>query len=495
MSHSTNVTPAEQYTDGNRPGRLKGGAISAVGAAVMAMAFMGPAAAVTFNTAPGAAKIGLALPFGILLAMLVCLIVAYTIGSFSRRLPSAGFAHTFNTAAYGKGTGFVSGWILLISYGSVGSMLFAAFGAFGSDFLKTEFGWNVPWWIISALIMIAVGLIGAAGISSSVKTSLIFLVLELGIILALFVTITGKGGAEGNSFAPFAPQNSLTGLSGIGFGMLWGILMFVGFESAGTLGEETQDPRRGVPRALFIAVIAVGIVYVFSGYAAAIGYGQSHVNDLAGDATPWTTLSNTYWGTNVAWLFALTVLNSQFANALAGSSAGVRTIFALGRERILHPRLGTTNRKDSPVAAWAAYIGFSAVITFVLGGLITPLSLYGFLGSLLALGIVILYILMNLGLPLYYRRQFPGEFSLFRHVILPVIGSVLLLLPIYGLLWPIPDWPFNLVPYILLVWVAGGVGYFLYLRSRHPERIEAMGRIWEPDYGQSPPRAEDPSPR
>jgi amino acid transporter len=486
MSQPPNLTPTETSAAVGQPGRLKGGAITSLGAAVMAMAFMGPAAAVTFNTAPGAAKIGLALPFGIVLAMLVCLIVAYTIGSFSRKLPSAGFAHTFNTAAYGKGTGFVSGWILLISYGCVGSMLFAAFGAFGSDFLETEFGWNVPWWIMSALIMIAVGMIGAAGISSSVKTSLIFLVLELGIILALFLTITGKGGAEGNSFAPFSPGSSLTGLSGIGFGMLWGILMFVGFESAGTLGEETKDPRRGVPRALFIAVILVGIIYVFSGYAAAIGFGAGHVNDLAADASPWTTLSNSYWGTNVAWLFALTVLNSQFANALAGSSAGVRTIFALGRERILHPSLGTTNRRDSPVAAWVAYMVFSAVLTFVLGALITPLGVYSFLGSLLALGIVILYILMNLGLPRYYRRQFPAEFSMLRHGVLPVIGSVLMLLPIYGLLWPVPDWPFSLVPYILLVWVVGGTGYFFYLRANHPERIEAMGRVWEPDADPAP---------
>ena len=494
MSRSVDASQDEELPgSGEQAGRLRGGAITAVGAAVMAMAFMGPAAAVTFNTAPGAAKIGLALPLGIALAMLVCLIVAYTIGSFSRKLPSAGFAHTFNTAAYGKGTGFVSGWILLISYGCVGAMLFSAFGAFGSDFLQTEFGWNVPWWIISALIMVAIWAIGSAGISSSVKTSLIFLVLELGIILALFLTITGKGGAEGNSLGPFGPQNSLTGLSGIGFGMLWGILMFVGFESAGTLGEETKDPRRGVPRALFIAVILVGVVYVFSGYAAAIGFGAGGVDALSSDASPWTTLSDRFWGPHVAWLFSLTVLNSQFANALAGSSAGVRTIFALGRERILHPKLGTTNRRDSPTVAWAVYIVFSAVLTFVLGALITPLSVYSFLGSLLALGIVILYILMNIGLIRYYRREFPAEFSIVRHGVLPVVGSVLMLLPVYGLLWPIPDWPFSLVPYILLVWVLGGIAYFFHLRRNHPDRIEAMGRIWEPDHGQPADREARPA--
>jgi amino acid transporter len=484
MSQPANTAKTDKSVDGAVvPGRLKGGAIGAVGAAVMAMAFMGPAAAIAFNTPAGAAKIGFALPLGILLAMLVCLIVAYTIGSFTRKLPSAGFAHTFNTAAYGKGTGFVSGWILLLSYGCVGAMLFSAFGGFGSQFLLDQFHWQVPWWIISALIMIVVWVIGTSGISGSAKTSLVFLVLELGIVLALFVTITGKGGAEGNSLAPFNPGNSLTGLSGIGFGMLWGILMFVGFESAGTLGEETRDPRRGVPRALFIAVVLVGIVYVFSGYAAAVGFGGSQVGALAADSSPWTTLSDRYWGTDVAWIFSLTVLNSQFANALSGSSAGVRTIFSLGREGILHSKLGTTNRRDSPVAAWTVYILFSAVVTFVLGSTITPVGAYNFLGSLLALGIVILYIMMNIGLIRYFRREFPEEFSVVRHGVLPVVGSLLMLLPIYGLLWPIPAWPFNLIPYIVLVWVVVGVLYFRHLRKNRPAMIEAMGRVWEPDNG------------
>ena len=482
MSQQTDVA---QPADRAGAGRLKGGAIGAIGAAVMALAFMGPAAAIAFNTPPGAAKIGFALPLGILLAMLVCLIVAYTIGSFTRKLPSAGFAHTFNTAAYGKGAGFVSGWILLIAYGVVGSMLFAAFGGFGSAFLDSQFHWHITWWIISALIMLVVGGIGASGISSSVKASLIFLALELGVVLALVVTIVGKGGDSGNTLAPFIPHNSLTGVSGIGFGMLWGILMFVGFESAGTLGEETRDPRRGVPRALFAAVIVGGLIFVFAGYAAAIGFGQHHVSALAADPSPWTTLSNRYWGTNVAWVFALTVLNSQFANALSGSSAGVRTIFSLGREGILPLRLGTTNRRDSPVAAWVAYIVLSAIITFALGAWISPFGAYNFLGTFLALGIVILYIMMNLGLIRYFRQEFPEEFSVVKHGVLPVLGSLLMLLPIYGLLWPVPTWPYNLIPYIFFLWVVGGIGYFVFLRKNRPALIDAMGRIWEPDYSKS----------
>lgn len=89
-----------------RRGHLRRDAISALGAATIAMAFMGPATSVFFNTPPAAVHMGYGLPFGTLLALVVCLAVAGTIGGFSRRMPTAGFAYTFNTRAFGRGGGF-----------------------------------------------------------------------------------------------------------------------------------------------------------------------------------------------------------------------------------------------------------------------------------------------------------------------------------------------------------------------------------------------------
>jgi amino acid transporter len=467
-------------------GRLRGNAIGALGAAVMSMAFMGPATSVAFNTPAAAAKIGYALPLGILLALLVCLIMASTIGAFASKLPSAGFAYTFNTHAFGKGAGFVSGWLLALAYGAVGPMIVAAMGGFGQQFLVDQFGWDVPWWVLSAAVLLALWGIGSRGISQSVKAALIFLVLELVVILALVGTVVGKGGAEGNTLAPFDPSNSFTGLSGLGFGMLWGILMFVGFESAGTLGEETRNPRRSVPIALFAAVVMVGLVYVASGYAAAIGFGAGGVDELTTDASPWSTLSDRNWGPTVAWVFALTVLNSQFANVLAGSSGAVRIIFALSREGILPRRLATTDARNSPAAAWGAYAVLTGVVTFGLGIFLGPLGVYGFLGSVLGLGIIVLYIAMNIGLVVFFWRRHRAEWSPIRHGILPVVGSLLMLLPIYGQVWPLPDWPYRVVPYLIVAWVAGGALYFRSLQRRRPELVDAMGRVWEADAAVEP---------
>jgi hypothetical protein len=57
-----------------------------------------------------------------------------------------------------------------------------------------------------------------------------------------------------------------------------------------------------------------------------------------------------------------------------------------------------------------------------------------------------------------------------------VIASVLMLLPIYGLLWPVPAYPNNLVPYIVAAWVVLGGIYLAVIASRRPEVLDAMGR-------------------
>jgi amino acid transporter len=301
-------------------------------------------------------------------------------------------------------------------------------------------------------------------------------VLEVGVMLGLFSTILAKGGAQGLSLGPFNPMHSLKGVSGLGTGMLWGILMFVGFESAGTLGEEARAPRRTVPIALFTGAGVIGVFYVISGWAAAIGYGHSHVSAFVADGNPFLTLASRYWG--FTWLLALTVLNSQFANLISGCNAFVRVLFSMGREGILPRTLGTTGRGHVPQVALAGYMLFSLAYALGVGSQIGPLGVYSFAGTILGLAMVICYILMSLAVIRFYRRDYPAEFSVIRHLGLPVFASLLMLLPIYGLLWPVPAYPGNLVPWITLGWLAAGAGYLWAIHRRRPDLLTAMGRVF-----------------
>jgi amino acid transporter len=458
-------------------GGLRRGAISALGAAVIAMAFMGPATSVFFNTPLGAAHMGYGLPLGTLLALVVCLGVASTVGGFSRRMPTAGFAYTFNTRAFGRGGGFVSGWVLAFAYLAVGPMLFAALGSFGHDFLVDNLSISIPWWVLSLVAIGIVFAIGSRSVDRSVETAIVFLVLEVGVMLTLFITILAKHGSA-LSLEPFNPGRSLDHFSGIGYGMLWGILMFVGFESAGTLGEETRSAKRSVPLALFAAVGIIGIFYVLSSYAAAIGFGSHGSSAFASDAAPFTTLADSAWGRSVAWIVSLTVINSQLANVISGSNAAVRMMFALGRERILPRRLAQTNAKGSPIGAWTAYIVIAGTLTIGLGAAMGPLNVYGFMGTVLGLGILLVYISINLAFMRWTWVHERTTFSPLRHALIPIVTSLLLLLPIWGQIHPYPAYPVSLVPPIVAALIVSGVGYYLYLRAQAPEVVAGMGRVW-----------------
>ncbi|WP_063837117.1 APC family permease [Phaeacidiphilus oryzae] len=458
---------------------LRRNTLSIAGSVAMCMAFMGPATSVAFNTPPAAAGAGYALPLAILLALVACLLVANTIAAFARKIPAAGFAYTFNTHGFGPAGGFLSGWLLLLSYGMVAPMLLAAIGTYTSQFLATQLHVHIAWQLMTLLFGLIVWGINALGVSDSAKVAMVFLVLEVGIMLGLALTVLGKGGDHGLSLAPFRPSHSLGGTSGLGTGMLWGVLMFIGFESVATLGEEAKTAKRTIPIALFSAVIVIGAFYVLTAYSAAIGYGPNHAKTFAADASPWTTLAQRYWG--ITWALMLTVIASQFANFVSGSNSFVRVLFAMGREGILPKALGRTSRRHIPHIALGAYMLFSFAFTFLMGAKFGPLGVYSFAGTVLGLGMIIIYILISLAVIRFYRREHPTEFRWIRLGVLPAATAILMLLPIWGQIHPMPAWPNNLVPYLIAAWMVIGAGYLLFLSARRPALVSAMGHVFESD--------------
>lgn len=458
--------------------RLRRNAIGAPGAAVVAMAFMAPATSVYFNTSLAAAGAGYAFPLAMLLALAACGLVAWTVAEFARKLPSAGFAYTFATHGFGRGGGFMAGWILALAYAMVGPMLLSGAAEFGAGFARRQWEAEVPPWTLVLAFGAFVWGVAALGLDRSARTALVLLAVEMGVLAALAATILARGGAEGLSATPLTPAGAPGGVAGLGTGMLWGILCFIGFESAGTLAEETRDPRRGVPRALFASVGIIGAFYVLTAYAAVAGFGRGGMGALAGDTEPWATLAGRYWGDGLRWAVSLTVLTSVAAALVGGCNAAVRVLFALGREGILLAGLGRVSRSGRPLAALAACMLFS--LSAALLGLATvgPVAVWSFCGTVIGLGMIVVYILVCLALPAYYRRAHPAEFSPLRHGVLPAAAGLLMLLPVYGLMWPVPPFPNNLVPHVVAGWAALGAVHLAVLSRRRPRVLEGMGRVW-----------------
>jgi amino acid transporter len=120
-----------------------------------------------------------------------------------------------------------------------------------------------------------------------------------------------------------------------------------------------------------------------------------------------------------------------------------------------------------------------------LGGL----NVYVFLGTMLGLIFVFMYICVNLACIGYFWRQRRAEFNVIKHVLVPVLGVVAMipagLAVIGGVTIPILE--IELPPYetalqwtapIVGVWMVIGIVLYFILRTRDPEALERMGDVY-----------------
>ena len=251
---------------------------------------MGPAVSVYFNPQLVAGFAGPAMPLVMAVSLVASLIVANGVSEMARELPSAGAFYTYVSRGIGPRSGFVTGILMFLAYALLVPAELALIGIYSHDILA-GYGVAIPWPVISLLFAALMLVLSWIGIAGSLRTALTLFVAEVGVILVLATVVLVKGGADGLTAAPFQPSSSPDGLSGLALGMVFGLLSFVGFESAATLGEEVREPRKNVPRGIFGAVLLVGAIYLFTTYAEMVGFGIDGVDALTGDTAPFTSLA------------------------------------------------------------------------------------------------------------------------------------------------------------------------------------------------------------
>lgn len=462
---------------GLESGRLQKGVLSIPNAVALSAAAMAPVLAIVLN-APGAGPdAGEALPLSFLVAFIACLLVGNSVVQFAKLLPSAGSFYTFNSAGLGSGAGFYTGWLFWIGYAVLAPGLFTAFGSFVHDYFISTFNTNVPWWIFSLAAMAIILGMSIRSIRASVNVDLVLLFLEVVIFLALSVLAITHAGA-GNSIKAFVPSSAPRGVTGVGLGVVFGILSFIGFDAAATLGEETRNPKRNVPMAVSGSLIAVGIFYVFAMYALVSGYGlNNHANLLKflSDANPFVTLGHHY----AHWLLQpieLAAIAGLFSCFMAIHNTTVRVMFSMGRDRVLPQSLGRVHSKwFSPYAAIFAQTVFTVVLGLAGGAWLGPGATgnYGFTGTIGTVAIVIVYCMCNIALIRYFWKR--SDRNTIKHIIIPVLGVLAMAYPLWSVAKPGQSWPYSLVPWIVLAWLVLGTILFLVYRSNSPEKIAAIG--------------------
>jgi amino acid transporter len=472
--------------------RLARNSVGLTGAVIMSAAIMGPAVSTFFNPQFSTPFSGYATPLVYLITLVALLITASGVMEMARALPSAGAFYTYVSRGLGPRAGFVTGALMFAAYALLPPAEIGLIGSYLQGTFRSEFDVNIPWWLIGLLPAIVMAVLAFEGISSSLRTALVLFTAEVVVVLVLAIIVLAHGGADGISARPFAPSSSPHGFDGLVNGLVFAALSFVGFEAPATLGDEVREPRRRVPRAVLLSVLLVGAIYVFCIWAEAIGLGRGGMDALDGTGAPWNDLAARYadW---MKWPVIIASVSSMFAVMLNSNNGIVRIMNTMGREHLLPRRLAHIDpKRRSPSYAIAVQGVFAVLIAFIVGavagGLGEPVggsNVYGYLGFLLTLGILPVYVLTNLAAIRFFRAR--DDFNLLRHAVLPALGAGLMIALTVGQLIVQTTAPYTWLPWVIVAWVLVAFGVALWLAARRPAALRAAGAVLADEADTTPP--------
>src|SRR5262245_15848081 len=329
-------TGARQADEGLRTGVLK-----VRHAVITSLAVITPAAAILFLPIPIAANAGAAMPLAIVVAFVVVLVIMNAVYRFTQRISHAGSFFAFIRDSLGVRAGFVTGWLFVAFYLVFVGLDLILFGATLNGIILAHGGPNIPWWLLMLIGLVLIWGVAVLGIRLSVRSDLVLLAFELAVLLALALTILAKGAPGGDWHGQvFSTSQSPTGFGGVVLGAVFGVLAFTGFEAPAYLGEEAENPRRTIPRAILLTTAGIGIVFVFFFYVTTVGYGLPNIAKLPADPAPWDTLGQQYWGSGATILIDIASVVALVAGALACQNGAARMVYALGRDGLVPRSLG-----------------------------------------------------------------------------------------------------------------------------------------------------------
>jgi amino acid transporter len=268
-------------------------------------------------------------------------------------------------------------------------------------------------------------------------------------------------------------------------GSVFTLLAFGGFEGAAPLAEETRNPRRTIQRAVLLATLLIGALYVFTTYAVDVAWGPSGFASFASmtGRASWEGLARALYG--LFWFFVfLAIVNSTIANANAGVNVSSRTAYAMGRIGAFPRFLAVVSAKHrSPVNSVLVAFVITVAVTLGLGLKYTPTTAFAMVGTGLVIVIVAIYILMNAACIGFFARR-GGGFNWLGHLIIPLLGIAAFVpawltsagIKVFSFVTPLAP-PLSYMGPGVGGFMVLGVIYMIYLYRTDPGRVTDVGLV------------------
>jgi amino acid transporter len=214
-------------------GRLGAKVLSFPDVIAQSVGFMGPVftSAFVIPLVVGVASVtdkggGIASPLSVLI-----------VSSYAKEVRTAGSLYEYVTRGLGERVGTAAGWLYYAGVTVLTAALLLILGGYLQSTIASQFNVNpLPGWTWSLIFLAVVAAILYFGVRISTRVQLVLALIPIIVVTVFFVSVIVKLGSA-NSFKPFRPSSSADGWPGILFGVLYGILLFTGFESSANLAE------------------------------------------------------------------------------------------------------------------------------------------------------------------------------------------------------------------------------------------------------------------
>lgn len=378
---------------------------------VISIAFFTIAAAAPIAAYVGASPVlfslvGSATPLVYLIA--AALVALFSVGflKMSQTIVNAGGFVAYIAQGLGNKIAAGAAGIAIFTYVTLQVGLFSQYGVFANQLFKTFAGIDLPplFWIVVTLL--AVTILTIVGVDASLKVLGILIAAE---VLTLVVLLIGFIANHGFAIFSFQSMNVDSLFSpGFGIALLFAFLCFTTFEATVVFAEEARNPRKTVPRAMYLVIAFVAVFYFIATLATQGVVGSGQIQDVAtvdpqGFIFTLATVNSGQW-LNV--VMQILVVTSFIAMLLGIFNMFARYLFALGRAGVLPKALKGTNAKGAPIRA---SIVNAILVTIILGSYLIagtdPWVVYYWFSALGTVGFITILLLTSIAIVVYFAKK------------------------------------------------------------------------------------------
>jgi amino acid transporter len=356
-------------------------------------------------------------PLAYLLGLVGMLFTALSYAAMSRAFPLAGSVYTYAQRGLHEIAGFFSGWLILLDYVLVPSLLYLFSAVALAPILP-----QVPTWIWLVAFISFNAAANLLGIQFTARLYIYLLWLELA-TLGLFVVVGlvalyGGAGAGKLTLTPIYDPHVFS-IATVAGATSIAVLSFLGFDGISTLAEESRGNRNAVGRATLASLLIVGALFMLQTWIA---------TDLARGmrfASPETAFYEISARAGGAWLRLVTivaiVVASAIANAMAAQAAVSRILFAMARDGKLPAVLAKVHpRYQTPYVSTLVVAAVSLLVGLLFASRLDDLTRVVNFGALTS------FVLLHLAVIHHYLiRRRSGAWL--KHLVFPLTGMLIIL--------------------------------------------------------------------